>query len=94
MTGDIRKMYHSIKIGTLDQHTQRFLWRDNNPTIKPNIYVMASVSFGDRPAGNISITALRKTAEMGKHKYQEASDVILSNTYVDDVVDSVEGMDM
>ena len=70
MPGDIRKMYHSIKIGILDQHTHRFLWRDN-PNIKPN-YVMASVSFGDRPAGNISITALRKTAEMGKHNYQEA----------------------
>ena len=58
MTGDIRKMYHSIKIGILDQHTHRFLWRDNNPNIKSNIYVMASVSFGDSPAGNISITAL------------------------------------
>ena len=27
MTGDINKMYHSIKISQLDQRTHRFLWR-------------------------------------------------------------------
>lgn len=48
---------------------------------------MTSVSFGDKPAGTV---ALRKTAEMMKDEYPIASQVILNNTYVDDIVDSVD----
>ena len=54
-------MYHAVKITELDQHTHRFLWRDMNHKIEPDVYVMASVPFGDRPVGNIAIVALRKT---------------------------------
>ena len=51
---------------------------------------MYSVSFGDSPAGNIAIAALRKTAAMGKGKYPEAAHVVFKNTYVDDIVDSLQ----
>ena len=87
--GDIRKMYHAIKMSLVDQHTHRFLWRDEE-TGEPSTYVMTSVSFGDKPAGNIATVALRKTAEMMKDEYPIASQVILNNTYVDDIVDSVD----
>ena len=59
-----------------------------NQSIEPEIYAMSSVSFGDRPAGNIAMIALRKTAQTRKEKYPDASNVILKNTYVDDIVDS------
>lgn len=87
--GDIRKMYHAIKISILDQHTHRFLWRDDKDK-DPSTFVMTSVSFGDRPAGNIATVALRKTAEMMNMDKPDASRIILSNTYVDDIVDSVD----
>ena len=51
---------------------------------------MSSVSFGDRPASNIAITALRKTAAMRRHLHPQASETILKNSYVDDIADSVE----
>ena len=51
-------MHHAVKITELDQHTHRFLWRDMNQKIEPDVNVMTSVSFGDRPAGNIAIMAL------------------------------------
>ena len=54
--GDIKKMYHSVKISIFDQHTRRFLWRE------PDTYVMNVVSFGDKPAGSIVAAALRNTA--------------------------------
>ena len=56
-----------------------------NPT-----HVMTSVSFGDRPAPSISAVALRRTAELNKEKYSEATEVIISNTYVDDIIDSFD----
>lgn len=90
--GDIRKMYHAVKISIIDQHTHRFLWHDMPTNCEPSTYVMTSVSFGDKPAGNIATVALRKTAEMQKEDFPIASDVILNNTYVDDIAESTDNM--
>ena len=63
LAGDIRKMYHSVYLSTLDSHTHRFLWRDLDTTKDPDTYIMTRVSFGDKPAGTIATVALRKTAQ-------------------------------
>ena len=83
ITGDIRKMYHAIKIRGIDQHTHRYLWRNMDVDAEPSINVMSSVCFGDGPSGNMAIVALKKTAEMGKDKFPEAAEIVLKNTYVD-----------
>ena len=57
IVGDIRKMYHMVQISYLDQHVHRFLWRNLDMSKSPDVYVMTTVSFGDRPAGNISTVA-------------------------------------
>lgn len=67
VTGDISKMYHYVKLCTLDQHTHRFLWRDLDVNRPPDHYVLTSVTFGDRPSGTIAILALRHTVvQFGK----------------------------
>ena len=60
---------------------------------EPDTYVITAVSFGDRPAGNIATMALRKTAEMEIENYPSAAAMIIKNTYVDDVVDSVKSVE-
>ena len=87
IVGDIRRMYHTIKLSLLDQHTHRFLWRDFDTTKPPGTCAMTSVCFGDTPASAIPSLALRKTAEMEKEHYPEAAATIISNTYVDDILD-------
>ena len=57
---------------------------------EPYIYVITAASFGDLTAGNITNMALRKTAEMETEKYPLAADMIIKNTYVDDLVDNVK----
>ena len=57
-------MYHNIRITGLDQHTHGVLWRGCKTNIPPDVVVMASLSFGDRPAGNIATVTLCKTAKM------------------------------
>ena len=89
LIGDIKKMYHTVKTKTIDQHTHRFLWRDMNIKRPPDTYVIQRDSFGDKPSGTIATVALRKTAEMGQHKYPKAAKVIEENTYMDDVIESV-----
>ena len=89
LMGDIKKMYHSVKICQLDQHTHRFLWRDMEER-SPDTYVMTSVSFGDKPAGAIATRALHKTAEMKKNELPEAAKVVLTDSYVDDIITSTQ----
>ena len=89
LVGDIKKMFHTIKISYVDQHTHRFLWRDMQCHMRPTIYVMNVISFGDKPAGTIAMVALRETALLCEERYPRASKTLLENIYVDDVLDSV-----
>ena len=87
--GDIKKMYHSVKTPPVEQHTHRFLWRDMNVCEEPDTYVIQRVSFGDKPSATIATVALRKTAQMRNEVPPEAAKIILENTYMDDIIDSV-----
>ena len=89
IAGDIKEMYHTVKIENVDQQTHRFLWRQMEDR-KPDIYVMTSLSFGDRPAAAIAAVALRKTAEIGEDQFPDASVTIKKNSYVDDIIDSFD----
>ena len=87
--GDISKMFHSIEIPTVDQMTHLFLWRDLDASREPETYAITAVNMGDRPSATIAIVALRKTAEMYKEKCPEASNTIITNSYMDDIPESV-----
>ena len=93
IVGDIKKMYHAVKISLLDQHTHRFLWRDMDTDRDPDTYVISSVSFGDKPSGAIATAALRKTAEMGKSIYPREAQTISKNSYMDDILDSLDNQE-
>jgi len=65
MIGDIKKMYHTVKIKTIEQHTHRFLWRDMDTGRPPDMYVIQKVSFGDKPSGTCATVALKKNSRSG-----------------------------
>ena len=89
MMGDIKKMYHSVKIGTVEQHTHRFLWRDMDTSRHPDTFIVQTVSFGDKPTGTIATVALRKTADMREKDFPEAAKIVKNNSYMDDILDIV-----
>ena len=90
VAGDIKKMYHTVKISEIDQHTHRFLWRNMEQNKKPDIYKLMTVSFGDKPAGTIASLALRKTAELSAPQFPTAAATISENSYVDDILSSFD----
>ena len=90
--GDIQKMYNSIYLSLLDQFTHLFLWRNMVKGREPDIYKINRVSFWDKPAGAIAILALKKTAEMFNHTYNEACNIIKNDSYVDDIIFSEENI--
>ena len=81
-------MFNSVRLGTLEQHTHRFLWKDMDAQRYPDHYCMLAVPFGDRPSGAIAITAMYETAKMKRDEFPEAARVITRNTYVDDILKS------
>ncbi|XP_068245290.1 uncharacterized protein [Palaemon carinicauda] len=83
-------MYNCIKLPELEQHVHRFVWRNLQSNLKPDHYVMTCMGFGDRPSGIIAMLALRHTAELSVKDFPEASLVIMTNSYVDDIIHSVE----
>ena len=90
VTGDIKKMYNAIHTSIIDQHTHRFLWRNMNPNRPPDHYILKRVTFGDRPSGAIAILALRKTAEMFSDKFPKAAEIVGNDSFVDDIIFSVD----
>ena len=77
--GGIAKMYHTIAIPEEDQHVHRFLWRNFEVNREPDTYVKTVLTFGDRPAPKMAITAMRKTAKMKEEEKPRAPEDILKN---------------
>ncbi|CAC5368503.1 unnamed protein product [Mytilus coruscus] len=93
LAGDISKMYNAIRLSPLDQHTHRFVWRNLETHRDSDHYALLTVTFGDRPSGAISTFALHQTAKMYQHIYPDASKMVIRNSYVDDILQSVESVD-
>ena len=84
--GDISKMYHNVQTGQMEAHVRRLLWRECDHGRPPDIYCFERVTFGDRPAGCIVVSALRATAEMFSHLSAKASNVLIHDSYMDDTL--------
>ena len=91
IVGDIRKMYNSVYLEDIEQHTHRFLWRDMEERT-PDIWCITRVNMGDKPAGAIAVEAKDMTAERFRHLSPRAADIIVNSSYVDDIVDSVPSL--
>jgi len=82
-------MYHTISIPQVDQHVHRLQWRNLETHREPHIYVKTVSAFGDKSAPAMAQIALRKTADEEKESFPTAAQVIKSNSYIDDICDSV-----
>lgn len=94
IVGDIQKMFHSVYLHPLEQHCHRFLWRDLDQHRDPDVYVMERVNMGDRPAPAIATEALFMTADLHGESLPEAARFIKHSSYVDDLIDSVETIEI
>ena len=90
IVGDLSKMYQSVLLSELDQHTHRLVWRNFDTSKEPDHYVLQTVTFGDKPSGTIATLALRKTADMFQEKFPNAVRAIKEDTYIDDIMNSVD----
>ena len=86
--GDLKKIFNSIHLKSLEQYCHRFFWRDMDTEREPDTYVMERVNMGDFLAPAISTEAVHKTATMFEVESPEAAELLRKSSYVDDLIDS------
>ena len=87
--GDIREMFHQIRIRDQDQHLQRFLWR-NDPKTDAEVYVMCVMMFGATCSLSSAQFVKNINANSYKKTHPRAVTAILNNYYVDDMIENVD----
>ncbi|XP_053968619.1 uncharacterized protein LOC128870047 [Anastrepha ludens] len=90
ITGDIREMFHQIRVRSKDQTAQQFLWRHGNSSRDPDTYVMTVVTFGAACSPSLANFIKNKNASRFINENASAVGAIHRNMYVDDWLQSVD----
>ncbi|XP_055910928.1 uncharacterized protein LOC129945299 [Eupeodes corollae] len=89
ITGDIREMFHQVKILEDDKNAQRFLWR-NIEDGNIEVYQMQVMTFGSTCSPFCAQYIKNKNAKKFEMQFPRATKAIIENHYVDDLLDSVD----
>ena len=90
LTCDISEMFHQVQIPKKDRKYFRFLWKNNPTSDSPDVYEWNRIIMGGKASPFLAHLVSRKNAESFQEKYPRAVETILSSTYTDDSLDSVE----
>ncbi|XP_075163256.1 uncharacterized protein LOC142235886 [Haematobia irritans] len=90
LCGDIREMFHQIKVINEDQKAQMFLWRGGDTTADIDVYCMQVMTFGASCSPSLANYIKSKNANRFVEKYPSAVNAILENTFVDDWLQSCQ----
>lgn len=82
---DIQKMYRQVLVSPNQRCFQRIFWRDNS-SCPLSIYELNTVTYGTASAPYLATRCLLKIAEENADIYPEASEIIKSDSYVDDIL--------
>ncbi|XP_062542374.1 uncharacterized protein LOC134210340 [Armigeres subalbatus] len=92
MTADIEKMYRMIKMHPMDHPLQCIVWREDSS--KPiRMFMLTTVTYGTSSAPYLATRCLKKLAEDEKNNFPAATDTILYEFYVDDMLKSVDSLE-
>lgn len=85
--GDIRQMFHQVKIHQDDQESQRCLWRDDHRQ-DPTTYRMTVMTFGATCSPSTAQYVKNTHARKYQSTHPRAVEGIIKRHYVDDYIDS------
>ncbi|GFS97487.1 integrase catalytic domain-containing protein [Trichonephila clavipes] len=84
-TTDIQKMYRQILINPDQQNLQRIIWK-HGPDAEILTYRLKTVTYGLSNAPFLAIRTLQQLAKDEKSRFPLASETLLYDTYMDDIV--------
>nr|CAI5818359.1 unnamed protein product [Callosobruchus analis] len=83
--GDIEKMYRQVDILPSERDLQRIVWRDS-PERELSHYRLNTVTYGTSPAPFLATRCLQQAAFDNLDSFPEASDAIINDFYMDDIL--------
>lgn len=92
ITADLQKMYRQILVHPDDRDYQRILWRFS-PSDSINEYRLNTVTYGQACSPFLAIRCVRQLAGDEADQFSEASNTLLNDLYVDDIITEVERKD-
>lgn len=92
LTADIKQMYRQILIQPSHRDFQRILWRFS-PREPVQEYQLNTVTYGISPAPFLALRTLFQLAQDEKHSFPNASKVLLTDVYVDDIVTGCDDLE-
>ncbi|XP_075170482.1 uncharacterized protein LOC142242847 [Haematobia irritans] len=90
ISGDIREMFHQIRIRQEDLRYQQFLWRSGDSSKPISVYAMTVMTFGASCSPSLANYIKNRNALRFMTDYPKAVKSILNNTFVDDWLQSVD----
>lgn len=84
LTADVAKIYRQILIAESDRPYHRILWR--NDSEKNKTCELQTVTYGTTLAAFLATRCLQELGHKSKNRFPEASDVVLHDLYVDDLL--------
>ncbi|XP_071941077.1 uncharacterized protein [Antedon mediterranea] len=93
IVGEVKKIFNQIALATCDQAYHRFVWRLGG---SGNIshFQWLRLPFGDKPAPDISIMAVKLLAEQSNQTDPEGYIRVTNRMYMDDITDSFEDQEI
>ncbi|XP_055589770.1 uncharacterized protein LOC129741961 [Uranotaenia lowii] len=91
-TGDIKEMFHQVRIRDSDKQYQRFLFRED-PQQPPQVYVMDVATFGATCSPCIAQYVKNLNAMEHANEFPLAAEDIIKEHYMDDYLKSVDTPD-
>ncbi|XP_055643157.1 uncharacterized protein LOC129779607 [Toxorhynchites rutilus septentrionalis] len=89
ISGDIKEMFHQVKVTQRDQPSQSFLFR-SNPKDTPSVFMMNVLTFGATSTPSSAQFVKNRNAQEFSEQFPRASEAICKYHYVDDYLDSFE----
>ncbi|XP_071944673.1 uncharacterized protein [Antedon mediterranea] len=90
ISGDIKAMFHQVRLKPEDQSLFRFIWRDCDETKQPTIYQWLSLLFGSTCSPCCATYPLQKLAVEHGEQYPEVKRSVMEAFYVDNCLDSTK----
>lgn len=84
LTADIKKMYRQILIVDKHQDYQKIFWRFS-PNDVVSEFRLKTVTYGVSSAPYLALRTIQRLAEEEKDLFPRAANILLSDTYVDDI---------
>ncbi|XP_075157794.1 uncharacterized protein LOC142231060 [Haematobia irritans] len=91
-SADIEKMFRQIDVCPDHRKFQQILWR-YEPFDEISIYELNTVTYGTTSAPYLAIRVLQKLAEDFKIVFPKASQVLVSDSYVDDIISGADNIE-